>query len=47
LAINQGKMTLIRSEQAQPIPADVVTDGGPIKVFDPKMPIHWQVASMS
>jgi len=47
LTINQGKMTLIRSEQAQPIPADVVTDGGPIKVFDPKMPIHWQVASMS
>ncbi|MFT5709170.1 MAG: hypothetical protein ACI9ES_003478, partial [Oceanospirillaceae bacterium] len=35
-----------RSEEALPVPADVITESGPIKVFDPKMAIHWRVTNV-
>ncbi|MGB1238172.1 MAG: dihydroorotase [Pseudomonadales bacterium] len=45
LPINSGKMTLTRSDTPQPLPADVQTSEGAIKVFDPQMPVYWQVSS--
>lgn len=47
LETNTGTMTLTRSDEAQELPEDVVTTEGVIKVFDPKMPIYWQVSSVS
>ncbi|MFT5705771.1 MAG: dihydroorotase [Oceanospirillaceae bacterium] len=46
LAVNNSTMTLQRSEEALPVPADVITESGPIKVFDPKMAIHWRVTNV-
>ncbi|NRA19324.1 MAG: dihydroorotase [Oceanospirillaceae bacterium] len=46
LAVNTGTITLSRTDNAQPLPADVVTDEGVIKVFDPKMPVFWKVDSI-
>ena len=47
LAVNSTKMQLSRSEEAFAVPEDVVTDAGIIKVFDPKMPVHWQVTGVN
>ncbi|MEH6444613.1 MAG: dihydroorotase [Oceanospirillaceae bacterium] len=46
LAVNNSTMTLQRSDEALALPADVITESGPIKVFDPKMAIHWQVTDV-
>jgi dihydroorotase len=47
LAVNSAKMQLSRSDTPFAVPEDVVTDAGAIKVFDPKMPIHWQVTGVN
>ncbi|NQZ33325.1 MAG: dihydroorotase [Oceanospirillaceae bacterium] len=44
LPVNTGTMTLLRSETPHALPDDVVTNDGVIKVFDPKMAIHWRVS---
>jgi len=47
LAINTGTMVLSRSDSALPLPADVKTAAGDIKIFDPQMPVHWQVSAIN
>jgi dihydroorotase len=39
---NDGQLTLVRGEPA-PVPAAVVTGAGPVAVFDPGIPLNWQV----
>ncbi|EPJ47760.1 MAG: dihydroorotase [Osedax symbiont Rs2] len=47
LAVNSGTMVLSRSDSALPLPADVATAEGDIKIFDPQMPVHWQVSAVN
>lgn len=42
--VNDGTVTLERTEEAQPVPHDRVTPEGMLTVFDPMVPIHWKVA---
>jgi dihydroorotase len=39
---NDGQLTLVRGEPA-PVPAAVATGAGPVAVFDPGIPLNWQV----
>ncbi|TNC73779.1 dihydroorotase [Rubellimicrobium roseum] len=41
---NEERITLVRGEPWSP-PAAVATDEGPVTVFDPGFPLHWQVGS--
>ncbi len=41
---NPGKITLTKQDTPVTFPAKIETDAGPITVFDPGFPIHWQVA---
>ncbi len=43
---NSRKLSLIRSEQPQPIPQDVITEQGNVKAFDPLMDVYWKVDSV-
>ncbi len=45
LPVNSQSMTLTRSDQPLPLPANIATTQGDIKVFDPLMPVHWQVSA--
>lgn len=47
LPINAKKMVLSRQESPIALPEDVATDQGVIKVFDPQMPVHWEVTSVN
>jgi dihydroorotase len=47
LPVNTSTMTLTRSDEALALPADVETQEGSIKVFDPQMPVHWHVSAVS
>ncbi|MCJ8300042.1 MAG: amidohydrolase family protein, partial [Pseudomonadales bacterium] len=47
LAVNSGTMVLSRSDTALALPADVKTAAGDIKIFDPQMPVHWQVSAIN
>ncbi|MCJ8339602.1 MAG: dihydroorotase [Pseudomonadales bacterium] len=47
LAVNSGTMVLSRSDTALALPADVKTAAGNIKIFDPQMPVHWQVSAIN
>lgn len=44
LPVNAKRMTLTRHAEPQPLPADVETSQGQIKVFDPRIPVHWAVS---
>ena len=41
--VNAGTVTLRRTEDPQPVPMDRVTPDGMLTVFDPMVPIHWEV----
>lgn len=42
LPVNAGRITLIR-EEPRPLPDKIETGAGPVTVFDPGMPLHWQI----
>lgn len=45
LPVNEGSMTLQRGEEPVKFPAKIDTGAGPITVFDPMMPLHWNVVA--
>jgi dihydroorotase len=44
LAPNEESMTLIRQDEPVTFPDKIETGAGPVTVFDPMFPIHWNVA---
>ena len=44
LPVNAGTMTLVRREAPLRFPAKIETGAGPVTVFDPMFPLHWDVA---
>ncbi|TNC50754.1 dihydroorotase [Rubellimicrobium rubrum] len=46
LAPNEERVTLVKGEVWSP-PASIVTDEGPVTVFDPGFPLHWRVEEAS
>ena len=44
LAPNEESMTLIRQDKPVTFPDKIETGAGPVTVFDPMFPIHWNVA---
>ncbi|MCG6114203.1 MAG: dihydroorotase [Mesorhizobium sp.] len=44
LAPNEERMTLTRQDEPITFPARIETGAGPVTVFDPMFPIHWNVA---
>ena len=42
---NEATLTLEKSDDPVPQPARLETGAGPVTIFDPATPIHWQVAS--
>ena len=44
LAPNEERMTLIRQDEPVTFPGKIKTGAGPVTVFDPMFPIHWNVA---
>lgn len=44
LPVNTETMTLVRRDQPVHYPAKIETGDGPVTVFDPMVPIHWEVA---
>lgn len=45
LPVNEGRMTLQREVEPIKFPARIDTGAGPITVFDPMMPLHWNVVA--
>ena len=41
---NPGTITLTRHEMPPPCPARIMTEVGPVTVFDPGFPLHWHVS---
>lgn len=44
LPVNEETVTLVRREQPVSWPARIETGDGPVTVFDPLLPIHWEIA---
>ncbi|TCL09801.1 dihydroorotase [Shimia isoporae] len=44
LPVNDTRLTLVKSDVATVFPEKIVTENGPVTVFDPGYPIHWSVA---
>jgi len=44
LPVNEERMTLTRQDAPVAFPAKIETGAGPVTVFDPMFPIHWNVA---
>jgi dihydroorotase len=42
---NTGQLHLTRSNTPQSFPDKILTDAGPVTVFNPGFPLHWQVES--
>jgi dihydroorotase len=40
---NTGQIRLTRHETPQTIPDKILTDAGPVTVFNPGFPLHWQI----
>ncbi len=40
---NAGTLTLTKHDTAQTFPDKIMTEAGPVTVFDPGFPVHWQV----
>ena len=40
---NEARITLTRQSEPQLYPDKILTDAGPVTLFDPGFPIHWQV----
>ena len=43
VAPTEGQVTLVRREAALPPPSKIATAAGPVTVFDPGFPLHWQI----
>ena len=43
LPLNQARITLTKHERAQTFPDKILTEAGPVTVFNPGFPVHWQV----
>jgi dihydroorotase len=43
LPANEERITLVRRDQPVHYPARIETGAGPVTVFDPMFPIHWEV----
>ncbi len=43
LPVNTAPMRLVKHEMAQTFPDKILTEAGPVTVFDPGFPVHWQV----
>ena len=44
LAPNEETITLVKRDQSVTFPPKIVTGAGPVTVFNPKFPLHWDVA---
>ena len=44
LPINEETITLVKREEPVEFPGKIFTGAGPVTVFDPKFPLHWDVA---
>ncbi|HEX9857233.1 MAG TPA: dihydroorotase [Paracoccaceae bacterium] len=43
LPVNETRITLTRHETAHAYPEKILTEAGPVTVFNPGMPLHWHV----
>ena len=43
LPVNEDSITLVRRAEAVTFPAKIETGAGPVTVFDPMFPLHWDV----
>ncbi len=43
LAPNDARITLVKHELAQIFPEKILTEAGPVTVFNPGFPVHWHV----
>jgi dihydroorotase len=41
---NAGAITLVRRDEPEVFPVELNTGAGPVKIFDPEMPVHFEVA---
>jgi dihydroorotase len=44
LAPNEETITLVKREEPVSFPAKIETGAGPVTVFDPMFPLHWDVS---
>ena len=43
MAPNEDRITLVREDHPVVYPAQVLTEAGPVTIFDPGFPIHWRI----
>lgn len=43
LPVNEERITLIRRDASVAFPAKIETGAGPVTVFDPMFPLHWEI----
>jgi dihydroorotase len=43
LPLNEARITLVKHELAQTFPEKILTEAGPVTVFNPGFPVHWHV----
>lgn len=43
LPVNEGTLRLVKHDLPQTFPAKIMTEVGPVTVFDPGFPVHWHV----
>ena len=43
LPVNETKITLVKHELLQSFPEKILTEAGPVTVFNPGFPVHWHV----
>ncbi|MCF8485217.1 MAG: dihydroorotase [Rhodobacteraceae bacterium] len=43
LPVNETRMRLVKHELPQTFPEKILTEAGPVTVFDPGFPVHWHV----
>ncbi|MEM1162939.1 MAG: amidohydrolase family protein, partial [Pseudomonadota bacterium] len=46
LPANEDMITLVRQDAPVPYPASIETGAGPVVVFDPGFPLHWQIEGL-
>jgi dihydroorotase len=45
LPVNETTLTLVKHELPQTFPEKILTEAGPVTVFNPGFPVHWHVES--
>jgi len=43
LPANEARLTLVKHDRPQTFPARIITEAGPVTVFDPGFPVYWHV----